>query len=507
MITVTKTPSLFLYSFISGLLFACAFAPIDWSGMVFVSAAILYYFLEQCHTVKQAGFLGLWYGIGKYGLGVSWIFVSIYNFSDVHWIVSLIITVLFIVFLSLYEILFCLMYWKIKKALPNYLRCLVYATLATCIELLRSNLFSGFPWLLAGHSQTQTLISQSATVIGSTGLSYICYLAGALLANTLIIKQKKISLNYTYGLTLLISLISIGFFSPSDWTQKQAQAISVSLIQANIAHSQKWQSNQFEHTLNTYLSLTQQSLKDDLIVWPETALALPSEYTHELFQGLQQKLKQYHSHLILGAPGSNKDQTLSNSVFFLGDKISRYNKQHLVPFGEYMPFSKLYPIYQWFNVPLANLSQGLAHKNRTFQINQTKLAPFICFEVAFNELFNFEKMQKSQMLLTITDDSWFGHSFAKAQHLQIAQMRSLESGKSQLFASNDGITAFIDNHGHIQHQLPQNKTQVLHAKVYGFDGTTPYSKWRDAPLIIFMFLILFFSIYLNIARAARTNSI
>lgn len=499
---VKNSKHTYLIAIGAGLLFPLGLAPFNLPGLMILSIGVWFYLLNT-NQVKSSAYLSLWYGLGKYGLGISWIYVSINNFSELAGPVSLCLTVAFIIFLSLYELIVGLLFSLLKKDLRSILKVLLFSSIAVLTELLRSTMFTGLPWLLAGHSQVQTPLQNLAPLIGGIGLSFICFLLGAFLANALFIIHKKIQYNYAYALALILPFIFIPLINPTITIIRTGKPLNVSLLQGNISHLNKWDEMQLSKTLETYQTLTKRSFHDDLIVWPETALPIPSIYALDIFEALEKNAKAHNSEIILGAPGTNKDNSFSNSAFLLGKNIGRYDKQHLVPFGEYMPIPALHNLYHWFNVPFANLSQG-EHSNDLFKVLNLNIAPFICFEVAFTSAENLKRMANSQLLLTITDDSWFGNSFAKAQHLQIAQMRSLESSRQQLFASNDGLTAIINNKGKIIKQLPKGKTTYLHGTVQGYSGSTFYISYGDKLIFYPCFLILAFIFLLKLLYARIT---
>ncbi len=469
-------------------MFPLALAPFNWYGFVFLSAGLFFYILQK-QPIKYGAVLGFFYGLGKYGLGVSWIYVSISNFSELPWFFSAFITFGFIALLSLYETSLALLYLWLSKNKSSLIQCFLFAALATLMEALRSWLFTGFPWLLAGHSQLLTPLSKIAPLFGGLGVSFFCYLTACFITNAFMLTQKKITHNYLYSFFVLIPFLLCELLVPSQWLTPLNKPLKVSLLQGNVSHSTKWNNEQLDKTLTTYHQLTEQRLSDDLIVWPETALPMPSLYAINIFSDLRKNALEHHSAIVLGAPGMNNDGTLSNSVFLLGKNVGRYDKQHLVPFGEYMPIAFFHPIYRWFNVPFANLTQG-EHKADLFKVNNLTLTPFVCFEIAFNTRAYLNRIGKSNLILTLTDDSWFGHSFAKAQHLQIAQMRSLETGRAQLFASNDGLTAFINNQGKLTHIIPMARQGYLHGKIQGYQGNTPFLILGNAPIIIFLLLLI-----------------
>lgn len=462
----------YILSFLAGIFFATGFAPIDWVGMSLLGIAIIYFVLNNLKCSKAGAYSGLWFGIGKYGLGVSWVFNSIYSFSEVHWVFCLLITFLFICVLSLYEMLFFCVFLRLRKQ-SNLFNCLLFAALFTLCELVRAKLFGGFPWLLEGHALINTPIRIFGPLIGSDGMSFIGYLSAAFLAST-ILYQHQSNANYLYGCGFAFFFVFPSILS-FNALPSAGKPLKVSLIQGNTSHDTKWKPGELLHIFNTYNHLTNESTNADLIIWPETAIPIRSDSANVLFDKIKQFSLLHHNRVILGLLGENPDGSLTNSLFMVGEKLARYDKYHLVPFGEYMPFPRLYNFYHWFNIPFANLSTG-QNPQLLFNFKDIQIAPFICFEIAFNDQFSRSKLAEAELLLTVTDDSWFGQSFAKAQHLQIAQVRSLESSKPQIFATNNGITALIDDQGKIAKTLPVGIAGKLTGKIQPHKGVTPYLK-------------------------------
>ena len=197
--------------------------------------------------------------------------------------------------------------------------------------------------------------------------------------------------------------------------------------------------------------------------------------------------KQHHSTIILGVP-IEKNQKYYNGLIAIGEGHGEYAKQHLVPFGEYLPFEKyLRGIIGFFNLPMSDFSA--AAKQTYLNANGIRIAPFICYEIAYPALV-LQAAANSQLLITLSDDSWFGRSIAMAQHLQIAQQRALETGRYLLFVSNSGITAIINPKGGVQASIPAFRVGVLDGKITAMQGITPIVWLGDRVIVIMLFLLL-----------------
>lgn len=484
-----KLSYLWLSALVAGLFFPLGFAPIAWPGLTLISLIIWYGLLGKA-AFKQSLTSSFYYGVGKYGIGVSWIVVSIKNFSDLPLALACFITFLFISFLSTYEVMAAALFKVVSKH-TNHARAnpVLFACCISLSEVIRGQLLTGFPWLFTGHIHLYTPLKSFMPIVGTHGLSFLSALIAAWVFEGLFKTQSRSSRNYTYLILALIPFILCAPLERFSWTTPTPESLRVSLLQGNIAHKTKWDPSYLESNVRLYQSLTEQQHQRHLIVWPENALPIPSNYSSDYLTELTKKAQQTHSYLAIGLPGANADVSYSNSIFLLGKHHSRYDKQHLVPFGEYMPFEPLGPFYHWLNLPNANLTKGV-HADTLFQVNTFILAPFICFDIAYLDENARNKFKQSHLLLNISDDSWFGQSFAQAQHLQIAQIRSLEAGKPQIYANNTGISALIGANGELLQTIPANKQGVLIGRIHGSVGTTPLIHIGNTVFIAFPFIVL-----------------
>lgn len=477
---------LFLFA---GLLFPLGFMPINLPGIALLSAAIFFY--QLCIRKQYAFRFGFCYGVGKYLLGVSWIYLPIAHFSNAPIILAVFLSILFILFLSLYEGLFAYAFNRLSKRLSLTRKGLLFSALGTLIEWLRAHLFTGFPWLTLGYSQTDTPLSHFAPLIGSYGLSFLCYGISATLALAALNHKKQ----YRYLATSVLPFMIAGLFSFIHYTTPLKEPFSVSLVQANIEHQNKWSLHYFDSLIERYDNLTEKALGSELIIWPETALSLPNTNIPDVLDYLENKVDRHHSQLLLGIPYEKAPNEYTNAMLLLGKKRTHYDKRHLVPFGEYVPLSWFKPLLNQFNIPFPDLKPGLA-KQPLLHIGNAVIAPFICYEIAFANLLK-SQLPAANLLVTISDDSWYEHSLLKGQHLQIAKMRSLESQKTQLFEANTGLTAIIDHNGQVIKSLSPNQADVLRAEVSLRVGATPWSYYGDNAIIL---LILFLAMPLIFGR-------
>jgi apolipoprotein N-acyltransferase len=263
-------------------------------------------------------------------------------------------------------------------------------------------------------------------------------------------------------------------------------------LQGNIAQDLKWLPEQFQRTMDIYRTRTEQHWNSDLIIWPEAAVTLPLNQSAELLENLATTAKEHKTSIITGIP-IIEPTVAYNGIIALGEGHGVYHKRHLVPFGEYTPLKSFYGfILQAFNIPMSNFTKG-ALKQTPLAAAGTLIGPYICYEVAYPiEFLNF--LPQANLLVTVTDDSWFGHSLALEQHLQMAQMRALETGRYLLFSGNTGITAVINDKGQVVKSLPAFQEGELTISAQPMQGSTPWVIVKNYPLAMFMTLIAFLSI-------------
>ena len=287
-----------------------------------------------------------------------------------------------------------------------------------------------------------------------------------------------------------------GALSIVSWTKPYGTPLKVSLVQGNIAQDTKWSANEIEPALQQYQALTAPYwAKSQLIVWPESAIPIPLQYARSLINFLDSEAKKNHTALITGIPVRHKSENnYYNAIIAIGNNTQDYYlKRRLVPFGEYTPFPSLFNhILENFSIPMSNLISG-PPELRPMQVNGVKIAAFICYEIAFAEQVLSDD-SSINLLLTINDDAWFGQSIALAQHLNMAQMRALEMGRSLLFVSNTGMTAIINSHGQIKSIAPPFIPFVLNGTVDLVSGKTPWQRTALDPVLIILIIFIIRSV-------------
>jgi len=262
------------------------------------------------------------------------------------------------------------------------------------------------------------------------------------------------------------------------------------MLQGNIPQQLKWSPSFLKQTDERYDSLTKENWHSNLIIWPEAALPLPHSQATEYLDDLAVNAKQHDTTIVLGIPfrAENSNQ-FYNAIIAIGANQGRYNKYHLVPFGEFLPLSNLLSgIIEFFNLPMSDFLPGAAQQSN-LKIGAYQIAPFICYEIAYPDGLR-RSLPAAGLLLTVSNDAWFGDSLAPWQHAQIGQMRALQTGRYHLMNGNNGITAVFDNNGNVVARIPQFKTATLTTTVQLRTGATPWVIWGNIPIYLICFLIL-----------------
>ena len=466
-----------LLAIILGAIGTFAYSPFDIWILAFASAAGLVWSATLANK-KTALWATFAWSISYFCTGVNWVSVSMTQFGGVPTIVSYIAVFLLACYLAIYNLLFSVISYKLKLNNPFAL-----AAIFTFTEYLRGVVFTGFPWLQFGYSLIDSPFAGVAPILGVEGLTFLVIVVSGYLVK--IIKQENKTVP---SLTVLAVILGLSFatrFIQFVQIDDEKQPLVASLVQGNIEQKMKWDPQHFNHSVRTYEQLILPLLgNSELIILPESAIPALENQISPLLGSLDRLARQHGSEIIIGTLYQNEQEELFNSSVLLGEKEReyalhgnhRYNKHHLVPFGEYVPFGS---VLDWmrevFILPI-NLSQG-SFVQPSFLAKNNRFNMAICYEIIFgDQLQQNQKSQNSDYLLTITNDAWFGSSIGPWQHFQMARMRALELGKPLLRAANTGITAIVDANGKVVEQLPQFTADVLTATIVPTIGDTPFKQ-------------------------------
>ncbi|MEW5893332.1 MAG: apolipoprotein N-acyltransferase [Pseudomonadota bacterium] len=458
-----------------GALSVAGFAPWGWFPVPILALAALYYSVRT-DAVRVAAWKGFAFGLGFFGGGVSWVYVSLHDFGMMPMPLAVVATILFCAFLALFPAAALALTARLG-GLQRWRALAVAPGLWLLSEWLRGWLFTGFPWLALGYSQVPVSpLAGYAPVLGVYGVSGLVALSAAALA-----------LRRWLPLVLALALWLGGWgLQQIEWTRPVGTPFTVSLLQGNVAQSLKFRPEQALRTLQDYLHLTRSS-RARLIVLPETALPMFLDQTPpDYLELLADHARRTGGDLLLGVPERLSDGRYFNSVISLGVSPSQtYRKQHLVPFGEFVPWGFGW-IVDYLHIPLSDFARG-DEVQPPLAVAGQQVAVNICYEDAFGEEI-IRALPAATVLVNVSNDAWFGDSFSPWQHLQIAQMRALETGRPMLRANNTGITAIIDAKGRITAQLEPFVQGVLHGQSQGHQGLTPYARFGNTAAVMLALL-------------------
>lgn len=447
-----------------GCIAVAGYAPFYFYPATLVSIAGLFYLWHQAADRRQAAWLGFFYGLGLFNAGIYWIYISLHDFGGMPWWMAAFSTFCLCAFLSLFP---ALAGWLGKRLSPVWLSAPLFWALT---EWVRSWIFTGFPWLAIGYSQTpDSPLAGFLPVLGIYGVSLLTAATAALLACLLVRSQRKPLLAALLALWIAGALLKM-----VPWTTPVGAPIPVALLQGNIAQDMKWQADEVQRTLDKYLQLTMDTTAK-LIVLPETALPmLHQQVPHDYLAAYQAHAVRHGSDILYGVV-EYENESFYNSMLSIGTSPQQaYRKTHLVPFGEFIPLKGVFGwVYEdWLNIPLTDLSRG-GFDQRPLSVAGQKVAVNICYEDVFGEEIIYQ-LPEATLLVNTSNDAWYGESPAAHQHLQISQARAMESGRMMLRSTNTGATAIIARNGEVLAQLPHFRTGILEGEAQGYTGSTPY---------------------------------
>ena len=471
----------YLLALLSGASLTFAYAPFSVWPITFVAVALG--FRQVAKSTKP--FLTAWlFGLGWFGAGISWVHVSIADFGGLPIVLSLGLMLILCSYLALYP---ALALWCAKRYFAPRLWPLALPLLWTATEWLRSWMLSGFPWLSLGYNQIDSPLQGWLPLIGETGVTALII---AIAASLMLIQPKRLPL--APAILLIVTMVSGWLLQSINWVEP-AKTHKVALVQGNIAQSLRWVPEQDLPTMEKYAGLTEPLWDNDLIVWPEAAVPKLELLAADYLQTMDAEAVAHDSALITGIVNYNWEADEAwNNLLVLGKKnadsaqgqyhyfhANRYAKHHLLPIGEFVPFEDLLrPIAPLFDLPMSSFSRG-DFQQANLIANGIHLAPAICFEIAFPRQVAANLHSDTDMIITVSNDAWFGHSHGPAQHLDIARVRAAEFGRPVLRATNNGVTALIDAKGHVQAILPQFEAGSITAPVTAMHGLTPYNYIGD----------------------------
>ncbi|SHE87691.1 apolipoprotein N-acyltransferase [Modicisalibacter ilicicola DSM 19980] len=467
----------YVAALIAGGLTTLTFSPFElwWLGPIAVG--LMYLGLHDL-TPGQAALRGWCYGVALFATGTSWIYVSIHDYGYTGVPLAVFLTVLFAVTLALF---YAIPFWFYRRFTGRRLAFLSFAGFWVLVEVLRTYLFTGFPWLLLGSAHVDSPLAPLAPVGGVYLLTLITTLTGTLGAEFL---RRR-----WWAAAPVAVLWLSPFLMPLQWTTPSETTKRVALLQGNLPQLMKWTDEGQRKAANTYAELTRSQGDDiDLIVWPETALPMFQQQAEPILERIQATLAP-DTALLTGIVQREDAEHYYNAIIGVGDVEGEYRKEHLVPFGEYMPLeSLLRGIIAFFDLPMSSFSAGVADPE-PIRAADLSIGSAICYEIIYPDLVA-ERAADSELLLTVSNDTWFGDSIGPLQHLQMARLRALENGRYVIRATSNGVTAIIDPQGRVTAQAPRFETVSISGEVRAMQGKTPFTttgswpSWLLAALLV-----------------------
>ena len=420
---------------------------------------------------------GFCFGLGLFGAGVSWIYVSMHDIGGMPAPLAAFATLVFCAFLALYPAAAGWLQARIPAG-DAMRACLLIPAAWTLAEWLRSWMLTGFPWLSLGYAAVGWPLQGYAPVGGVFALSFITLTLAGLI--WLLAARRP---RAWYWLTLALAMVAGGeALRHVEWSSPASAPLNVALLQGNIEQSLKFDPARYARTLETYARLAE-GTQARLIIFPETAVPrFLDQVERDYLRRLDAVAQRNGGDLLLGVPTRKSNEEFLNSVITLGvSPVQAYHKVHLVPFGEFVP-----PGFAWtlrvVDIPMSDFSRGTLGQ-RLLAVAGQRIAANICYEDAFGDEIAAQ-LPEATLLVNVSNVAWFGDSLAPAQHLQIARARALETARMHLTATNTGVTAAIDRDGTVRARLPQFAEGRLEASAQGYAGATPYVRWRDWPVVV-----------------------
>ncbi len=458
-----------------GALSVFAFAPFDFFPVIFVTLAALAYLIRNA-TAKQSAALGFCFGMGMYLFGVSWVYVSLSTYGGMPLWMGSIAVCGFAAILSVFSALPTLVATLLADKKENRLL-VIFPFSWVVFEWCKSWVLTGFPWLDIGYTQTQSWLFSWAPVGGVYLVSFMVVVVAVFLLQSVLAR----SLRAGFALVVLLG-ISFGL-NQISWTTNDGRPITVGVVQANTPIEEKWQQSHQRKSVTQYQSLSTQLANNnkvisglDLIVWPETALPL---YVTQLDEAFWRAMAPPNTAVIAGLldyDGTNSYNAAALSCAESRDAPQVYRKRHLVPFGEYQPLKFLFSwVFDYLNLPMSDFA-GWQGQQELRCDGGIKIGLSICYEDAFSNEYR-QHLGDASVLVNISEDAWFGDSFAPHQRRQLAQMRARELGRPLVRAANSGPSLFIDSNGKVEHATAQFKVAVAKWRVQPMTGDTLFVRF------------------------------
>ncbi|MGM0450996.1 MAG: apolipoprotein N-acyltransferase [Pseudomonadota bacterium] len=479
----------------TGALQTLAFAPFHLWPAALVSLVLI---LVLCSgRDARALFRDGWFlGVGLFGSGASWVYVSINEYGMTAAPLAAVMTLLFAMGLALFP---AIAFWCWGRLAGHHTgRSLwLFPAVWVLTDWVRGWLLTGFPWLYAGTAQVDGPLAGWAPVLGVHGVTFIMAATAALLvAAWRHYRAKPYWVPTAFAAAALVPWLLAPLVSLVEWTQPQGDPLSVAAVQGNISQHDKWDPDKLREQIRIYRELTEPLWGRDLILWPETALPATQGQASQVLDALESRAFDADTTLVTGLPwyGDSPhyaEPVFHNSLMTVGPGQGTYHKQRLVPFGEYVPLeSLLRGTIEFLSLPMSVFRPGPDNQS-PLQVADARTHPAICYEIAYAD-FVAQHAVDTGFLMTVSNDAWFGRSHGPFQHHQIARMRALETSRELLRGTNNGITSIVDREGRIRETARHYERDVLKGQIQPVTGRTPFMATGSWPVVTLAAIMIVF---------------
>lgn len=463
-----------------GAIYPLGFGPFKLFPLTILALSGLFLALIFAKTYRGAFFYGWLFGVTKFGVGASWIYVSIQQYGEVSpWSAGAIVGV-FVLLISILTGFVGLAVRFSERSRPSsgvlsvgVWRCLQFALIWFTYEWLRSTVLTGFPVMDAGYALVGTAFDGLAPILGVKGVSFaMAFVAAGLCTGIGSLLAALVVVFLCYGLNT---------FTYVDRVDPR----QVGIVQVNVPLTEKFQMARTGETFRIYEALTRSLPPQDLVLWSEAAFATRQQLMVDSLDRLRERTD--HKYIASGYIEFADDGGPFNSLVVGGDEVANYRKLRLVPFGEYVPFEDIAREWlTWISVPHSNLVESDT-SNRDVSVPGLNLAAAICYEASFeSDVHKAVRQARADAIVVVSEDAWFGNSLAPHQNFEMARMRAKEHGRYVIRAANSGISGIVAPDGSVIAQAEQFTRTAISAEIHTMQGNTPYT-WLG-PVVSYFFL-------------------